>query len=255
MPKKMRGSAGGGIVPVQCADKAAEEDMQPPQPHWASQKRCEKVVVCGPAHVGKSSLVKNCIVRSAPFAAVYICHGCPATKEYDLLDYTPFEWDDATPEWWAAESAKHGGAPLCCVTDDYAYADASKKARSNLYAFVQHCCSHLNITSFMVAHSWTQLTPRLRRQAGTVFLFNAGLGGQDAVPYIARSLGLSHARLAAALATCESRFSFICMHSDPPPGRPQIHRDCEVAIDEVEPPAKKPVRKGKPQHHSYRDEY
>eukprot|EP01043_Picozoa_sp_COSAG02_P015123 COSAG02_NODE_636_length_19238_cov_10.598046_13_plen_254_part_00 len=247
MPKKIRGSAGGGIIPVQCADKAAEEDMQPPQPHWASQKRCEKVVVCGPAHVGKSSLVKNCIVRSAPFAAIYICHGCPSTTEYDLLDYTAFDWDDATPEWWAEQSAKHGGAPLCCVTDDYAYADASKKARSNLYAFVQHCCSHLSIVSFMVAHSWTQLTPRLRRQAGTVFLFNAGLGGQDAVPYIARSLGLSHARLAAALATCESRFSFICMHSDPPAGRPQIHRDCEVAIEDVEPPAKKPGRNVKTQ--------
>ena len=82
------------------------------------------------------------------------------------------------------------------------------------------------IASFMVAHSWTQLTPRLRRQAGTVFLFNTGLGGQDAVPYIARSLGLTAARLTAALATCESRFSFVCMHGDPPAGRPQIHRDC-----------------------------
>jgi len=233
MPKKRARAApgGGGIVPVQCADKAAEEDLAPPQTHWASQKRCEKVVICGPAHVGKSSLVKNILVRSAPWSAVYICHGCPATKEYDLLDYTPFDWgDEATPEWWAEQSVKHGGGPIAVVTDDYAYADASKKARSNLYAFVQHGCSHLNLTSIMVAHSWTQLTPRLRRQAGTVFLYNAGLSGQDAVPYIARSLGLTAARLTAALATCESRFSFVCMHGDPPAGRPQIHRDCEVAI-------------------------
>jgi hypothetical protein len=246
MPKKIRGSAGGGIVPVQCADKASEEEMAPPQAHWASQKRCEKVVVCGPAHVGKSSLVKNLLVRSAPWSAVYLIHGCPGTNEYDLVDHTLLsDWEEATPEYWKEQSAKHGGGPIAVVTDDYAYADASKKARSNLYAFVQHCCSHLNITSFMVAHSWTQLTPRLRRQAGTVFLFNAGLGGQDAVPYIARSLGLSHARLAAALATCESRFSFICMHSDPPPGRPQIHRDCEVAIEDVDPPSKKPDHKSK----------
>ena len=72
MPKKIRGSTGGGIIPVQCADKSSEEDMQPPQSHWASQKRCEKVVICGPAHVGKSSLVKNLLVRSAPWAAVYV---------------------------------------------------------------------------------------------------------------------------------------------------------------------------------------
>ena len=79
--------------------------------------------------------------------------------------------------------------------------------------------------------SRTQLTPRLRRQAGTVFLFNTGLGGQDAVPYIARSLGLTAARLTAAQATCESRFSFVCMHGDPPAGRPQIHRDCSVGLE------------------------
>ena len=59
MPKKIRGSGGGGIVPVQCADKASEAELAPPQAHWASMKRCEKVVICGPAHVGKSSLVKN----------------------------------------------------------------------------------------------------------------------------------------------------------------------------------------------------
>ena len=158
MPKK-RGSTGGGIVPVQCTDKAAEEDMHPPQSHWASQKRCEKVVVCGPAHVGKSSLVKNLLVRSAPWAAVYVCHGCPGTTEYDLVDHCAFTWDEATPDYWKEQSAKHGGGPIAVVTDDFAYADASKTARSNLYAFVQHCCSHLNITSFMVAHSWTQLTP------------------------------------------------------------------------------------------------
>ena len=75
-----------------------------------------------------------------------------------------------------------------------------------------------------------QVPEALGLVAGTVFLVNAGLSGQDAVPYIARSLGLTAARLTAALATCESRFSFVCMHGDPPAGRPQIHRDCEVAI-------------------------
>ena len=129
-------ATGGGIIAVQCADKASEEAMAPPQAHWASMPRCVKAVIVGPAHVGKSSLVKNLLVRGAPWAACYVCHGAAShTKEYDLLDYTPITWDDATPEFWAAESAKHGGGPLAVVTDDYAYADASKKARANLYSF------------------------------------------------------------------------------------------------------------------------
>ena len=85
MPQKTRKAKGGGIVPVQCADKASEEEMAPPQAHWASMPRCCKAVIVGPAHVGKSSLVKNLLVRSAPWSAVYICHGCPGTQEYDLL--------------------------------------------------------------------------------------------------------------------------------------------------------------------------
>ena len=155
MPKKRARAApgGGGIVPVQCADKATEAELAPPQAHWASQKRCEKVVICGPSSVGKSSLVSNILVRSAPWSAVYLCHGCPATTEYSLIDHTRFDWSDATPEWWAEQSAKHGGRPIAVITDDFAYADSSKKARSNLYAFVQHGCSHLNLTSIMVAHS------------------------------------------------------------------------------------------------------
>ena len=47
MPSKKRGQhhGGGGIVPVRCSDKVSEDEMAPPQPHWASQKRCEKVVI------------------------------------------------------------------------------------------------------------------------------------------------------------------------------------------------------------------
>ena len=74
--------------------------------------------------------------------------------------------------------------------------------------------------------------PPCDRQANVVFLFATGLAGNDAVPYIARSLGMTAARLQAALATCESRFSFLCIHGSPPAGHPQISRDCAVAVGE-----------------------
>ena len=46
MPKK-RGRSGGdrGIVPVQCADKASEEEMAPPQSHWAAARPSSAAVV------------------------------------------------------------------------------------------------------------------------------------------------------------------------------------------------------------------
>eukprot|EP01043_Picozoa_sp_COSAG02_P038435 COSAG02_NODE_2963_length_7646_cov_10.941036_6_plen_145_part_00 len=92
MPKKTRKSKGGGIVPVQCADKASEEEMAPPQAHWASMPRCCKAVIVGPAHVGKSSLVHNLLLRSngegeGCWGAIYVAHG--NTGHIRPRDYEP----------------------------------------------------------------------------------------------------------------------------------------------------------------------
>jgi len=41
-----------------------------------------------------------------------VIHGMAESKEYDLIDHTKLTMEQATPEFWAAESKKHGKQPL-----------------------------------------------------------------------------------------------------------------------------------------------
>ena len=94
------------VIPVQCTDKTF--DTTPPQDHPCSMPRGSRIAVVSDPGRGKSSLVKNCIVRSAPWAAVYIIHGMADSHEYDLIEHTKLTFEEATPEYFAAEATQTG---------------------------------------------------------------------------------------------------------------------------------------------------
>ena len=65
--------------------------MSPERRDHVSTCTHSTMLKCSSCRLSSSAPCWSHSLLSAPFAAVYICHGCPATKEYDLLDYTPFE--------------------------------------------------------------------------------------------------------------------------------------------------------------------
>ena len=233
MPKKSKPAkkAVPAIVPIQCDDKLFDTD--PPQDHPASMPRGSRIAVVADPGRGKSSFIKNALCRSSPWAAVYVIHGAAGSTEYDLVTHTKLTWEAATPEYWAAESAKHKKEPLALVVDDCAYADLSRKEKSNAYACLQHACTHHNVTCWLASHSLTQLVPRLRRCCDIMCLWPPTTGGHDQVPYLARTLGLPRPALQRAfdLATSRGPYSFLCIYQVPPEGRSRIMLDCEHPID------------------------
>jgi hypothetical protein len=239
MPPKRRKTPAVQCIP--CSDKEGRSTL-PPQDHVCSMPVGSRVGICGPANVGKSSLLKNLLLRSSPsdeggFREIFVIHGSTLSTEYDIVDHTKVTWADCTPEFWAAKSEEHSGGPMALCVDDCAYADMTKAERANAYATVQFVCSHMGVTAFLVAHSWTALTPRLRRQCNVVCLFDNGVAGGEAIPYQARSLGMPARELSDALATCKERWDFLCIYQDPPPGRARIMRNCEHPVDNA--PAEK----------------
>ena len=104
------------VIPVQCTDKTF--DTKPAQDHPCSMPRGSRIAVVSDPGRGKSSLVKNCIVRSAPWAAVYVIHGMADSQEYDLIEHTKLTFEEATPEYFAAEAKKHNKAPCAIIVDD-----------------------------------------------------------------------------------------------------------------------------------------
>ena len=89
--------------------------------------RGSRIAVVADPGRGKSSFIKNALCRSSPWAAVYVIHGAAGSTEYDLVTHTKLTWEAATPEFFAAESAKHKKEPLALIVDDCAYADLSRK--------------------------------------------------------------------------------------------------------------------------------
>jgi hypothetical protein len=221
------------VQAIPCADK--DFDDAPPQDHPLSMPRGKVIAIVGPCNVGKSSLLKNQLVRSSPWAAVYVIHGAAEhSKEYDLVRHTKTTFAEASPEYWAEQHRIHRGKPIALVVDDTNFSDLNKAEKSNAYALAQFCCSHFNITAWLVAHSWTQLVPRLRRMAAVVFLYPNSVGGQDAISYQARSLGLPAKTLANAMAQCTGKYEFVTIYSgaDIPEGRSAVMvRDASIPFD------------------------
>jgi hypothetical protein len=207
------------IIPIDSEDKKGL-DPKPPQDHPLSMPRGSRVCLLAPPGHGKTSTIKNLLLRSSPFAAVVVISGVGEyTSEWSKVIHTKTDFTEATENWWAALSKQHKGKPIACVVDDMNYADMSPKERSNAYKLVQFVCTHLNVTCFMASHSWVQLIPRLRRAMNVVVMWPPTQGGSDQLPYIARSLGLPKPLLEEAFAECAPKYEPIVVYTDPPPGR------------------------------------
>eukprot|EP01043_Picozoa_sp_COSAG02_P046752 COSAG02_NODE_4405_length_5400_cov_103.134752_5_plen_306_part_00 len=120
------------IIPVDSEDKQGLDPL-PPQDHPASCCRAQRTLFCAPPHTGGTSTIKNCLVRSAPWAAVVIISGVGEhTAEWDKVVHTKTTFEEADADWWSALSKKHGGEPIACVVDDMDYSGLgvlAKKAR------------------------------------------------------------------------------------------------------------------------------
>ena len=214
------------VIAVDSEDKQGY-DKTPPSGHPCSMPRRSRVAICAPPGHGKTALVKNLLIRSRsddqPWAAVVVVHGCGEfTHEWDKVVHTKASFQEATEQWWAALSKKHDGKAIACIVDDMNYADLSPKERSNAYKLVQFVCTHMNVTAFLVSHSWVQLIPRLRRACDVVVLWPPTSGGSDQLNYMARSLGLPKPLLAEAFSQCSGKFENIVVYTDPPAGRAKI---------------------------------
>ena len=210
------------IIPVDSEDKQGLDPL-PPQDHPASCCRAQRTLFCAPPHTGGTSTIKNCLVRSAPWAAVVIISGVGEhTAEWDKVVHTKTTFEEADADWWSALSKKHGGEPIACVVDDMDYSGLGVKAKQHAFQLTQFVCTHMNVTAFLRTHSWTQCVPRIRRACNCIVMWKPTTGGADALDYIARSLGYPKALIRDAFAQCRDKYEPIVLYTNPPPGRTEI---------------------------------
>ena len=129
------------VIAVESEDKKGY-DKTPPQEHPCSMPRRSRVALCAPPGHGKTSLIKNLLIRSRsdqdPWAAVVVITGVgDYCKEWDKVVHTKTDFAEADEKWWAAKSKEHDEKPIACIVDDMNYADLNPKQRSNAYKLMQ----------------------------------------------------------------------------------------------------------------------
>ena len=99
-------------------------------------------VISGPPNVGKTTVIKNILMRQyPPFEEIFVVHCDGAyTHEYDDLDDCKFLDEIPTPEEWEGEKKS------CVILDDLEYKLMSKDQKRALDRLFGYVSTHKNIS-------------------------------------------------------------------------------------------------------------
>lgn len=170
------------ILAIPCADKAFHESwtkgrnkLNIPHPF-----RC---VALGPPNSGKSTIVKNLLLRAKPqFEEVFVIHCDPEyTQEYDDVGAVMLADIPAPNEW-------EGAVKTLVVLDDLEFKNMSKDQKKNLDRLFGFVSTHKNISVILCSQDPFSVPPMVRRCSNLWVLWK--LADIDAMSICARKTGL-----------------------------------------------------------------
>jgi len=184
MPKKKILRLPNKIIPLPNPDKAFHEKwyegrnmLNIPHPF-----RC---VCLGPPNVGKTTIVKNLLLRAKPeFEEVVVIH-CDGgyTKEYnDLGDSVEMLNEIPAPEDWEGE------VKTLVVLDDLEFKGMNKDQKRNLDRLFGYVSTHKNISCILCSQDAFNVPPIVRRCSNLWVLWRCP--DLDAMSVCARKTGL-----------------------------------------------------------------
>ena len=184
MPKKKILRLPNKIIPLPNPDKAFHEKwyegrnmLNIPHPF-----RC---VCLGPPNVGKTTIVKNLLLRAKPeFEEVVVIH-CDGgyTKEYnDLGDSVEMLSEIPAPEDWEGETK------TLVVLDDLEFKGMNKDQKRNLDRLFGYVSTHKNISCILCSQDAFNVPPIVRRCSNLWVLWRCP--DLDAMSVCARKTGL-----------------------------------------------------------------
>lgn len=131
-----------------------------------------RAVMCGPPNRGKTTAVKNILVRQwPPFEKMVIIYpgGAQGTSEYEDVLGDDVEVLDHFPdtEYWPTVAA--GAIKTLCVIDDFELKGLSKKDRASLDRLVGHVSTHRHVTVILCSQNFYNI-PTIARRCANVFV-------------------------------------------------------------------------------------
>jgi len=172
------------IIPLPNADKEFHEE-------WTKGRNALNIphpfrcVALGPPNVGKTTIVKNLLLRADPqFEEVIVIH-CDSgyTKEYeDLGDGIEMLDEIPAPQDW------EGLVKTLVVLDDLEFKGMNKDQKRNLDRLFGYCSTHKNISVILCSQDAFNVPPIVRRCSNLFILWRCK--DLDAMATCARKTGL-----------------------------------------------------------------
>lgn len=149
-----------------------------------------RCVALGPPGMGKTTIVKNLLLRAdPPFEEVVVIH-CDSgyTREYDDIgDQVELLSEIPAPEEW------EGMVKTLVVLDDLEFKGMNKDQKRNLDRLFGYCSTHKNISVILCSQDAFNVPPIVRRCSNLFILWR--MRDLDSLAMVARKSGLSPAEL------------------------------------------------------------
>lgn len=155
------------ILPISNADKDWHERWSAGR-DWLNIPHPFRAVLMGPPNSGKTTVVKNLLMRAdPPFTRLVVIYpdGGGFTDEYEDCGEVEMIGHIPPPEAW------DGKEKTLCVVDDFELKSLSKSQRSNLDRLVGHVSTHRNVSVCICNQDAYNAPPIVRRCANLFILW------------------------------------------------------------------------------------
>ena len=184
------------IIPIACSDKVGWHEKWTKGRDLLSIPHPFRAVLLGPPGSGKSTFVKNLLLRAKPqFEEVYVIHCDPDyTTEYDDVGAEMMS-EIPPPEGW------EGMVKTLVVLDDLEFKAMNKDQMRNLDRLVGFCSTHKNISVLLCQQDAFNVPPIVRRCSNLWVLWK--MGDLDSVAKVSRKAGLKSKDLGDLFNLCQ----------------------------------------------------
>jgi hypothetical protein len=176
------------IIPLPNPDKVFHESWSPGR-NLLNIPHPFRAVFLGPPNSGKSTVVKNILMRAdPPFKAVVIVH-CDSlyTQEYKDVDNCIMLDRIPAPEEWP------GDRKMLVILEDLEFKGMDKKQKQSLDRLFGYVSTHKNISVCLCAQDAFNVPPCVRRCSNLFVLWRCP--DMDSANLVARKAGLTAKKL------------------------------------------------------------
>lgn len=166
MPKKNKGRLPNQIIPIPCSDKVGWTEKWNKGRNLLNLPHSWRGIFCGPPSSGKSTCIKNLILRARPpFEEVLVVH-------YSPDDTT--EWDDINAQMCSEIPSPHDIDSDCkrlLILEDLDLSTLAKPELGKLNRLFGYCSSHKNLSIALTCQNAFDCPPCARRVSNLFVLW------------------------------------------------------------------------------------